>query len=326
MQIHKFSEMSKGKLGPLAVAIGNFDGIHLGHRIIIKQCKELTASLKVESAVVTFEPHTALVLGKGASLKLLSTYEEKLQLIEQTGIDHLIIMKFDESLIKLTPKEFVKKILVEQLQAHGIVTGYDFHFGESRKGNAALLESLSQLFGYRYIKVNPVEYQGYTPSSSLIRDMLSKGLVGTAQKLLGRKYKISGVISKGQGIGKQLDARTANIKLKEGLQYPLNGVYLVEVKFLSDDEKHYGIANIGVKPTFSQNRPLPLLEVHILDFNKEIYGIQAEVSFLHFIRPERKFKNQEQLKVQIKRDTVHVKYVIANIESLLSNSTLFCTT
>lgn len=289
------------------VTIGNFDGVHKGHRALFEKVKQRAAELKGTSVVVTFEPHPARVLNPDTITPLITIYEQKVELIEQTGIDVLVCIHFTREFAAVTARTFVEDILVKRLGVRSMVIGKDYAFGKNREGNEAFLEKCGQAMGFDVISVDWVDWQGgriqsadrqHRISSTAVRELVRAGRVKDAPALLGRYYQVRGTVVSGRGRGAaSLGFPTANIELKDEL-CPADGVYAVLVTHASRQYK--GVANIGYSPTFDDH--IFTVEVHILDFHDYINGDRINVDFIERIRDEKKFDGIDALKVQIQRD------------------------
>ncbi|MDY6824233.1 MAG: bifunctional riboflavin kinase/FAD synthetase [Thermodesulfobacteriota bacterium] len=289
------------------VTIGNFDGVHKGHQALFAKVRQRAAALNGTSVVVTFDPHPARVLNPGVITPLITIYEQKVELIEQTGIDVLVSIAFTREFAAVTASEFVENILVKRLGVRSIVIGKDYAFGKNREGDVAFLEKCGQKMGFDVISVDWVDWQGrktesadrqHRISSTAVRELVRAGRVKDASGLLGRYYQVRGTVVSGRGRGAaSLGFPTANIELKDEL-CPADGVYAVLV---THGSKHYkGVANIGYSPTFDDH--IFTVEVHILDFNDPINGERINVDFIERIRDEKKFDGIEALKAQIQKD------------------------
>jgi riboflavin kinase / FMN adenylyltransferase len=290
-------------LAPTAVALGNFDGIHCGHRQVIAPV--LTAReqavLRLYATVVSFSPHPREFFS-GQPLALLSPLEERIALLEQTGIDQLVVLPFDEELASLTPAEFVQQILVDRLQAKHISVGKDFRFGHKRAGTAQLLAELAAGYGIEVSQVSLQTCDGERISSSAVRQSLQTGDISNAARLLGRPYRLIGKVVQGQQIGRTIGFPTANLQLPPAKLVPAQGVYGVRIssKALNHGDPISGVMNIGTRPTV--NGVEQTIEVHILDWSGDLYGQELTVELLEFIRPEQRFPSLDALKSQISAD------------------------
>jgi riboflavin kinase/FMN adenylyltransferase len=289
------------------IALGNFDGVHKGHREIIKF---ITASAKkngIPSAVMTFEPHPVSVFKPEVENFRLTTLEQKAELLADLGIDFLFVNNFNHQFAQISAEDFVHNILVDSLQVKHITIGYDFIFGHNRGGNAALLKELSQKYKYQFTQVEAISDNEEVFSSTRIREALSAGDLAKAKSMLGRNYSSYGIVARGDNRGKSLGFPTINVNTGD-LLLPHMGVYAVKVKVNSGKKVYSAVANIGTKPTFNGTKTG--LEVHIFDFDKDIYGANVEIEFIEYIRAEKKFDSIELLKSQISTDCVKAREIL----------------
>jgi len=301
--IRDISHISELK-NPVAT-IGNFDGVHLGHRQIFQQLKNAAADLGGVSVVITFAPHPLKVLPSGKKLRLISTYEEKELLLEASGIDFLLVIPFSKQFAALTAREFVSDVLVRTLGIKKLIIGYDYAFGRNREGNIGLLRQLGKEFGFAVEVLEPI-WDGKTIfSSTNIRKMIKDGNVRGVVALLGRQFSIKGKVIHGHNRGKALGFPTANLQTEKEL-IPKCGVYAVKVKI---DQKMYdGACNIGPNPTFDDEAIS--IEVFIFDFAGDLYGRNMEIFFIDRIRDERKFPDAATLQRAIETDVAHCREVL----------------
>ncbi|WP_339052070.1 bifunctional riboflavin kinase/FAD synthetase [Candidatus Lariskella endosymbiont of Epinotia ramella] len=278
------------------VAIGNFDGVHLAHQEILKNCISISRDLGREILVVTFKPHPSCILRPDLGLKLITEYSYKKKLLESIGNVSVLTIPFTTEFSLMSAKDFISEILVKTLNASHIVSGYNFHFGHNKQGNSRMLHNISYDMRFKYLCINKIYRQYHEVSSSNIRKFLQCGAVNIVSDLLGRRYSVKGKVVKGRGTGTKLSFRTANINLDEGIIYPRYGVYQVNINV--EGILYNGVANIGLRPSFNLDQS-PILEVHIFDFDRSIYGADVVVEFLDFMRPERKFSSLSLLKDQI---------------------------
>jgi riboflavin kinase / FMN adenylyltransferase len=280
------------------VTIGNFDGVHLGHQKLIRRVRDKARAKNLKSVVITFDPHPLRVLLGRNTPPFITMTEQKLELISALGVDYALCLRFTKEMGALEPEEFVRSYLVEGLKAKELLIGYDYAFGKNRKGNFALLKRLGEAYGFTTEQMEPVMVAGAIVSSTRIRDMVQAGTVWEVQPLLGRFYRISGTVIHGRNRGGALlGFPTANIQLVDEL-FPKPGVYAVWAEVLG--QIRLAVANIGYNPTFG-NTTLSA-EVHILDFNKNIYGQTIHVHFVQRLREEKKFSSLEELISQIRKD------------------------
>ncbi len=282
------------------VTSGTFDGVHLGHQKILQILGEKTQASGGESVVLTFWPHPRMVVSQDSqSLKLLSTVEEKIELLEKQGVNHLLIVPFTREFSELSSEEYVQKILMDTIGTKKLVIGYDHHFGRNREGNFQYLEDNSDRFGIDIEEIPRQEIDNLVISSTKIRQSLLDGEIKSANELLGRHYSFSGIVVKGRQLGRTIGFPTANVQVSESYKLiPANGVYAVRT--LVRGQWFNGIMNIGNRPTVDGIGRTQ--EVHILDFNDDIYGENITVELIDYIRAEQKFNGIEELKNQILKD------------------------
>ncbi|MFO6425351.1 bifunctional riboflavin kinase/FAD synthetase [Motilimonas sp. KMU-193] len=280
------------------LSIGNFDGVHLGHRAVLQQLLVKAEQFAVPATVMTFEPQPLeLFLGENSPARL-SRLRDKFRCLQQVGLARLLCVRFSRQFAAMDANQFIEQILVNKLGVKFLVVGDDFHFGYRRQGNFELLRQAGQRFGFDVIATQSLLHGETRVSSTQIRDALAAGQLHQAQQLLGRPYSISGRVAHGQKLGRTIGVPTANIWLKR-LVTPVKGVYAVDIKGAGSATYH-GIANIGTRPTLNGERQQ--LEVHIFDFNGDLYGRQLEVVLKQKIRDERRFENFAALQQQIELD------------------------
>lgn len=286
------------------VALGNFDGVHRGHQFLITQTCAIAKKLGAPAAVLTFEPHPISVLKKNIPPFRLTPFRLKARLLEDLGVDVLYVCQFNEALSKMTASDFITELLIKNLGAAHLVTGNNFIFGHKRSGSTALIESLSASLGFGYTKVDNFEEAGAPLSSTLIRHALAAGKPEEAAHLLGRNHLIEGRVVTGKKRGRELGFPTANIRLKSHFR-PLYGIYVVRVQIDGEIAWHPAVASLGINPTFRLETPV--LEAHIFDFNRNIYGKFLRIQLLTFLRPERKFESVHALTEQMSIDCQNAK-------------------
>jgi len=296
--IHGLSGIPES-LSHSAVAIGNFDGIHLGHQKLLTQMLEGASSKKLVPAVLTFFPHPVQVLNPEKKLEQLTTTTEKLDLMKLMGVKFGCVAKFDRTLSELSPEEFFEECLLKGLKAKLVFVGYNFRFGKNRAGDTELLKRLCEKHNIGLTIVEAVSV-GDKVSSSLIRAKIVQGKIEEANRLLGRPYAISGAVKPGDGRGKQIGFPTANLHFASEKVLPKNGVYVTQVKWQLQSFR--SITNVGVRPTFYSSDSPKLVEVHILDLEANLYDEFLTLEFLDFVRNEKKFSSIEALTNQIKKD------------------------
>lgn len=287
------------KRSNIVVALGNFDGVHLGHRELIRYTVEMAGEEKCIPAVFTFDPHPLKVLRPEICPPMILSKQDKINLMYELEVQFLVIAPFSLDFARITPARFVKDILVDKLGVKGIVVGYNYAFGFKGEGSAETLVELASTYGIRTKVVPPVKCNGTEVSSTLIRSLIADGNVAEAASFLGYHLFIKARVVSGDQRGRQIGFPTANIELPEDVLYPANGVYAVRVSI--DGESFRGVANLGLRPTFKLNCPRNL-EIHILDFCKDIYGREIKAEFIERIRGERQFASVDELIQQIQQD------------------------
>ena len=294
--LHNLSDLM---LSQSAVTIGVFDGVHRGHQEVLAHLKREAQSLGLQTAVITFEPMPGEFLFPDKAPPRLMTFREKYQALEKLGIDYLLCLRFSDRLRTMSPRAFVEDIFVEGLNARYIAFGDDFRFGENRAGDLLFTEALSAEMGYQVVPTSTFDIQGERVSSTRIRAALARADFELAAELLGKPFKLSGKVLKGKQLGRTIGSPTANIALKR-VKSPLHGVYAVRVTGggLSDAP---GVANVGVRPTVNDGT-LANLEVHLFDFDGDLYGERLDVEFLTKLRDEKKFESLDALKAAIAVD------------------------
>lgn len=288
------------------ITIGTFDGVHFGHQSIIKKLNDHNG--EYESVLMTFFPHPRMVLRSNPEIKLLNTIEEKSMLLEALGLENLIIQPFNLEFSQLSARDFVKKILVDALQIHKIIIGYDHRFGINRSANINDLIGFGKEFGFEVEQISAQEIEDVSVSSTKIRKALTTGDVALANQYLGQPYPITGTVVHGKGLGKTINYPTANIKIKEEYKLiPANGVYIVYSTL--ENTTVYGMMNIGTNPTV--NGKQQSIEVHFFDWNKDLYDQKITVYFLKYIRAEQRFESVEALQDQLALDKqTTLKYLL----------------
>ncbi|MEI6678708.1 MAG: bifunctional riboflavin kinase/FAD synthetase [Mariniphaga sp.] len=284
------------------VTIGTFDGVHLGHREVISELKRISDLSEGESVVFTFEPHPRLVIAPlEDSLRLLTTTSEKINQMEQIGVDHLVIYPFTAAFSKLSYNEFVRNILVQRMNISSLVVGYDHRFGQGRKGDFHSLEMLSKSLNFKVEQLSQLLVDSKAVSSTKIRMALGNGNISKANHFLGYQYSLTGKVIEGKQLGRQIGFPTANIEIPDHHKLvPGDGVYAVMVK--TDGKIFKGMLNIGIRPTFNLNPDHKSIEVHIFNFDADIYGADITLIFVEKIRDEQKFAGIDQLKEQLNKD------------------------
>jgi riboflavin kinase / FMN adenylyltransferase len=320
MQVHRYTE-SMPPFRNAVITIGTFDGVHTGHLQIISQLKETARAAGGESVIITFHPHPRRVVGgQHHDLRLLNTLQERIELLDKNGIDHLVIVPFTEDFARQTAMQYVEEFLVRHFSPHTIIIGYDHHFGHNREGNYQLLEALKDKHGYQVREISEKLLNNATISSTRIRQALLNGSVCDAIDFLGYPYFLEGVIVEGKKLGRTIGYPTANIRLyDEEKLVPANGVYAVTACLVppvinskfeprNTAPNLHGMMNIGVRPTVEgTNRTI---EVNLFDFDREIYGETIRVYFHKRLRGEIKFENLDALKAQLAKDKEESRKVL----------------
>ena len=299
MEVYDSIEKFSGVKNP-AVTIGTFDGVHLGHQKIIQQLRESADSVKGESVILTFYPHPRMVLfPEDDDLKLLSTEEEKKELLEKFGVAHLIVHPFTKKFSRITYTEYVRDILVNKIKVKKLIIGYNHHFGRNREGSFQQLKKLAPVYGFELEKIPAQVVNKIEISSTKIRKALESGDIKTANKFLGYEYSVKGKVIKGKGLGKQLGYPTANIHIEEKQKLiPADGIYAVTLQY--EQKMYSGMMSIGFNPTVNGDKKT--IEVNIFDFEKDIYGENIRIFFRQKLRDEKKFDSLEALKKAIDKD------------------------
>ena len=285
--------------GPVFLAIGVFDGVHLGHQAVISSAVRHAEEAGGTAVVVTFDPHPAKILRPQESPRLLTATQHKIALMRALGVSHLLVLTFDRALAATAPADFVRQLVAAAKPLREICVGQEWSFGKNRAGNLALLKELGAELGFNVIGVEPVTAEGEIVSSTAIRKAVEAGDFAKATRMLGRDYTILGTVEEGKHLGRSLGFPTANLSAHSE-QFPPNGVYAAEG--MLDGEKVRGVVNLGVRPTVADSAPERVLEFHLFDFDRDLYGQEIELRFLRYLRPERKFESLAALREQIARD------------------------
>lgn len=296
--LQSISELSRLQ-GPLFLAIGVFDGVHLGHQTVISTSAEHARAANGTPVVVTFDPHPEKVLRPDAAPHLLTATPHKIALIRDLGVEHLLVIKFDKAFAATEPEDFVRQLVKHSKPLREVCVGHEWSFGKNRRGNLDLLSKLGAQFNFNVVGIPPVTVNGELVSSTTIRRAVEAGDMQKAAAMLGRDYTILGTVVHGDDLGKKIGFPTANLSAHNE-QFPPNGVYVAEAKL--DGVAYPGVINLGYRPTVSSSKSDRVLEIHLLDFKREIYGKDLEVRFLRYLRPEKKFENVDALVRQIKAD------------------------
>ncbi len=293
------------------VTTGTFDGVHFGHQKIINRLEELAKQNQGESVIITFFPHPRLVLfPEDNDLKLINTLDEKIELLEKSGIDHLIIIPFTKEFSRLSSLEFIQQILVDKIGTKKLVIGYDHHFGKNREGSFEHLKHYSTEYGFDLEEIPEQDINDVAVSSTKIRKAILEGNVNIANKYLGYNFSLRGIVKKGDQIGRTLGFPTANISLAETYKIiPADGIYAVNV-YLAE-RMLQGMLYIGDRPTV--NGKSKVIEVNIFDFSSDVYDQLIKVEFLQYIRGDKYFKSLEELKDALVNDEIAVRKTLKNL-------------
>ena len=293
------------------IALGNFDGFHLGHQAVVTRAIALGFHMRRPVIVATFDPHPVRHFKPDLPSFRLTTLGQREEMFAHAGADAMLVFRFGAELAAMDAEEFVAEVLARRLGAAGVITGDDFSFGKGRSGDVAVLRRLGERHGIVTEAVSQVLHGGERVSSGRVRDLLVAGDPGTATRLLTRPFAIEGVVERGDGRGgSELDCPTANLRLGD-YQRPAYGIYAVSVR-LDDGSEHPGVASLGIRPTFEP--PVELLEANLFGFSGDLYGRTIEVGLLHYIRPELKFDSMEALGAQMKKDADDAKRLMAITE------------
>lgn len=281
------------------VTIGTFDGVHIGHQKILERLVNAARVHHLESAILTFFPHPRMVLQKDSDIRLINTIEERKEILEASGVDHLIIHPFTQQFSRLSAQEFVRDILVQKLKARIVIIGYDHRFGRNRTADINDLREFGQTYGFEVEEISQQEIEAVTVSSTKIRKALTEGRVEKANRFLSYPFSLKGEVVKGRGLGKTFDFPTANLKVPENYKLiPKNGVYVVRSEI--DGKNTFGMMSIGTNPTVGGTERT--IETYFLDFEGDLYGKTLKIELLTRIRDEKKFDSIDGLKLALKQD------------------------
>jgi riboflavin kinase / FMN adenylyltransferase len=306
MKILQSIQELRDLIGPAHLAIGVFDGIHLGHQAVIQCALESARRENGEAIVVTFHPHPVRLLRPEKAPRLLTSTQHKISLVARLGVDAMLVLNFNREFAATPPALFVEQLAKSAKSLKTICVGEEWTFGAHRAGSVDLLKKLAQRFDYRLGSIPPVIHENRVVSSTWIRAAVESGDLRTAAKLLGRPFTILGTVAPGKQLGRQLGFPTANLKAHNE-QFPPNGVYAARA--LVHGALFGGVVNIGVRPTIENEAGERLLELHLFGFNEEIYGLDVEVEFLSYLRPEKKFSGIAELRAQIEKDAVEARQI-----------------
>ncbi len=295
-----YNDISEVELNKNTIlSLGTFDGIHIGHQQIIKTVVEKASLNQRRNFLITFYPHPRSIISKDASVKLLTTSEEKISILETLGIKNLLIIKFTEEFSQIAPDDFILNYIINRIGVKEIVIGFDHHFGKGRSGNKDTLKKFGEKHDFTVSEIGECKINGETVNSSKIRKALADGNVETANSFLGRYYSLSGTVVIGDKRGRKLGFPTANIKIENEKLLPSLGIYAIEA--VLGKEKFYGLLSIGRRPTFYDSGEI-IPEAYIFDFDRDIYGGKITVNLVERIRGEEKFNTADELVSQMKKD------------------------
>lgn len=307
MQVHYGFESYKNIKNPI-VTVGTFDGVHFGHQKIIQRLQKIAKKNNGESVLLTFDPHPRKILLNDQGLKLIHTINEKINILENLGLDHLVIYPFTLEFSKFSAKRYIDELLIQKLGTHTLVIGYDHHFGNDREGNIDLLKKYEKSNPFYLEEIKAHEIEEIKISSTKVRSAIEKGNIHLVNDYCGHFYEFSGEVVRGNGIGKTIGTPTANIKLNSNEKIiPLDGVYAVLCQI--KDANYKGIMNIGFKPTVNKGKKRTV-EIHLFDYEKEIYGQGLRTKVIERIRDEVKFNSLKELKSQILKDNEKAKIIL----------------
>lgn len=311
MNFNKTAKQAELQL-PTAITIGTFDGVHIGHRKIIERVLQSAKGYNLESTVLTFFPHPRMVLQQSQDLKLINTIDERREILNNTGIDNLIVYPFTKAFSRLKAQEYIEEILVEKLKAKRVIIGYDHHFGRNRTADINDLRQFGKQYDFEVEEISKQDIEDVGVSSTKIRKALENGQVEIANRYLGEPFMLTGKVVKGKQLGKKLGYATANLYIKENYKLiPKGGVYVV--KSTINGKTYFGMMNIGTNPTvggIGQN-----IETHFFGWEGELYGQTLKIELLKRIRAEKNFANTTELVSAMKADETYSKNFIANLKN-----------
>lgn len=296
---------------PVAVTIGTFDGVHLGHREILSQLSQTAQKAGLPSVVLTFFPHPRMVLEPNHSVQLLHTIDERIDILRQCQVDHVIVHPFTKEFSQLPASQYIEDILIQQIKAQKFIIGYDHRFGKNREAGIQTLWAYQEKYNLEIVEIPAQLLNSVAVSSTKTRQALLQGDVARAHQFLGYPYILNGLVVSGKGLGKKIDYPTANLQIPESYKLiPAHGIYIVESTIAN--KKTYGITSIGTNPTVGGNSQT--IETYFLDFSENLYGKQIQLSFLEKIRDEKKFESLEQLRHAIHQDELIARnYISKNV-------------
>lgn len=303
-----------GQIKNPVVTIGTFDGVHLGHQKILQQVRLEAEKIEGESVLLTFYPHPRMVLfPENHGLQLLQNQQEKLETLAENGLENVVILPFSKEFSQMTALEFVREVLINAIDAKKIIIGYDHQFGNDRKGNIDFLRTYAKEYNYEVIEIPAEEINAVNVSSTKIRTALLEGAVDVANTYLNKPFELNGKVVRGQQIGRTIGFPTANLDLEESTKLiPANGVYAVTVQLENDQKTHFGMMNIGFRPTISSFQKQSI-EIYLFDFQSDLYNSHLKVRLHKRMRAEEKFLNLANLKTQLSKDETAIRSYFASI-------------
>jgi len=311
LKVYQSINSYDGSARETVITIGTFDGVHVGHQRIIEMLNLLKNKESEDSLILTFFPHPRRVLDQSNDIKMLTTLEEKIELLDHFKLDRLIIEPFTREFSRLTALEFVRDILVNQLHLKKLVIGYDHHFGKNREGNFEQLAEYGELYDFEVIEIPAQEIQDVAVSSTKVRKAIEIGDMETANTYLGYPYRLTGTIVSGKGLGRKMNFPTVNLSIVEDYKLiPLRGVYVVRT--MVGDKQVFGMMNIGYRPTVGGQGQT--IEIHLLDFDGDLYGSKMQIEILSRLRDERKFESMHELGSQLKKDETNTRNYLSKIQ------------
>lgn len=293
--------------GGVCVALGMFDGVHLGHQHVVRQAVLDARALGARPVAVTFDPHPLAVVRPEKAPRLLQTPGQRLRALSALGLDAVLLLRFDGELARISGDEFIRRLAVGFGRLRSVTVGQGFHFGHNRSGNVPLLREIGRPLGFVTHAVAPIHIGSERVSSTRIRTALREGRLGMVAELLGRPYALAGVVTRGQQLARQMGFPTANVAVA-GLELPPLGVYAARARV--DGRDHRAVLNLGLRPTVDSGETVPRLEVHLFDFEGDLYGKELEVELVRMIRPEKRFTSVEALSEQIARDVIGARQML----------------
>ena len=313
LKVHNLASLNKSFFREPVVTVGIFDGMHIGHAQIMDELKRKAKKIKGESVVVTLWPHPRTVLFPGKDIKLLNTLEEKQILVEKAGIDHFVVIPFDFNFSKLSAYDFVNDILIKKIGLRCLMVGFDNHFGHNKEGDFNALNNIASDLGFEIIHLDAFFEGVERVSSTGIRVFLELGEVDSAAKLLGYSYRLTGKVVKGKMLGQSIGFPTANIEPESLKMLPRIGVYAVTVDV--EEGRFMGMLNIGFRPTIEKLALHKTIEVHIIDYESDLYGKKITVTFAKRLRDEMKFRSIDELKMALENDKINTVEVLKRFKS-----------